>query len=58
MVIYDFYLLQEIKDGSPDTVALKEGNNSEALAQALQEKVPCINSCPTILLCILMCATN
>uniref|UniRef100_A0A2C9VIZ4 Uncharacterized protein n=1 Tax=Manihot esculenta TaxID=3983 RepID=A0A2C9VIZ4_MANES len=30
---------KEIKDGSPDTVALKEGNNSEALAQALQEKV-------------------
>ncbi|XP_057991055.1 uncharacterized protein LOC110648455 isoform X3 [Hevea brasiliensis] len=32
-------VLKEIKDGSLDTVALKEGNTSEALAQALQEKV-------------------
>ncbi|KAF2294396.1 hypothetical protein GH714_010269 [Hevea brasiliensis] len=30
---------KEIKHGSPDTAVLKEGNNSEALAQALQEKV-------------------
>ncbi|KAF2320857.1 hypothetical protein GH714_031367 [Hevea brasiliensis] len=43
-------VLKEIKDGSLDTLALKEGNTSEALAQALQEKVSCVNLCPAILL--------